>query len=106
MVPTFDAYVFSGPVGKISPPIKSPLGYHIIQIEERKPAVKATLANSTDKITQMLKQQQESPLIQQFLQQQQQTAKIEVSDQRFAGLFPTPLPAASAPPAPAPATTK
>lgn len=103
MVPTFDAYVFSGPIGKISPPIKSPLGYHIIQIEERKPAVKATLANSTAKITQLLKQQQESPLIQQFLQQQQQTAKIEVSDQRFAGLFPTPLPAA---PAPAPATTK
>jgi len=103
MVPTFDAYVFSGPVGKISAPIKSPLGYHIIQIESRTPATKATLANSTPKITQMLKQQQESPLIQQFLQQQQQTAKIEVADQRFAGLFPTPLPGAAAP---APAPTK
>ncbi len=106
MVPTFDAYVFSGPIGKISSPIKSPLGYHIIQIESRTPAVKATLANSTAKITQMLRQQQESPLIQQFLQQLQQSAKIEVSDQRFAGLFPTPLPAAPAPAAPAPAQTK
>ncbi len=103
MVPAFDAYVFSGPIGKISAPIKSQLGYHIIQIEERKPAMKATLAGSTAKITQMLRQQQESPLIQQFLQQQQQTAKIDVSDQRFAGLFPTPLPAAAAP---APAQTK
>ncbi len=103
MVPTFDAYVFSGPIGKISPPIKSPLGYHIIQIEERKPAAKATLANSTAKITQMLRQQQESPLIQQFLQQQQQTAKIDVTDTRFEGLFPTPFPAAAAP---APAQTK
>ena len=103
MVPTFDAYVFSGPIGKVSPPIKSPLGYHIIEIEARTPAMKATLASSTAKITQMLKQQQESPLIQQFLQQQQQTAKIDVSDQRFAGLFPTPLPAAAAP---APAQTK
>lgn len=106
MVPAFDAYVFSGPIGKISPPVKSPMGYHIIQIEERKPATKATLANSTAKITQMLRQQQESPLIQQFLQQQQQTAKIDVVDQRFAGLFPTPLPAGSPPPAPAPAQTK
>jgi len=106
MVPTFDAYVFSGPIGKVSAPIKSPLGYHIIEIESRTPATKATLASSTAKITQMLRQQQESPLIQQFLQQQQQTAKIEVADQRFAGLFPTPLPAAPAPAAPAPAPTK
>lgn len=102
MVKAFDDYVFTGPIGKISAPIKSPLGYHIIQIEGRKPAVKATLANSRDKITQMLRQQQESPLIQQFLQSQQQTAKIQVNDSRFAGLFPTPLPAMSAPPAAAP----
>ncbi len=97
MVPTFDQYVFSGPIGKVSQPIKSPLGYHIIQIEERKPAIKATLANSSAKITQMLRQQQESPLIQQFLQQLQQTAKIDVNDSRFAGLFPTPLPPGPAP---------
>jgi foldase protein PrsA len=106
MVPTFDSYVFSGPIGKISPPIKSPLGYHIIQIEERKPAVKATLASSSAKIAQMLRQQQESPLIQQFLQQLQMTAKIDVNDPRFAGIFPTPLPAVSAPPAPTTAPTK
>jgi foldase protein PrsA len=106
MVPAFDMYVFTGPVGKISAPIKSPLGYHIIQIEERKPAVKATLANSSTKIAQMLRQQQESPLIQQFLQQLQLTAKIDVNDQRFAGIFPTPLPAVSAAPAPTTAPTK
>jgi foldase protein PrsA len=105
MVPTFDAYVFSGPIGKVSAPIKSPLGYHIIEIEARTPATKATVANSTAKITQMLKQQQESPLIQQFLQQLQQTAKIDVTDQRFAGLFPSPMPGAPAP-APAPTQTK
>lgn len=106
MVPAFDTYVFTGPVGKISPPVKSPLGYHIIQIEERKPAMKATLANSSAKIATMLRQQQESPLIQQFLQQLQMTAKIDVNDQRFAGIFPTPLPAVSAAPAPTTAPTK
>jgi len=106
MVPAFDTYVFTGPIGKVSAPIKSPLGYHIIQIEERKPAMKATLANSSTKIATMLRQQQESPLIQQFLQQLQLTAKIDVNDQRFAGIFPTPLPAVSAPPAPTTAPTK
>ncbi len=37
MVPAFDKYAFSAPVGVISPPIKSPFGYHIIQVESRTP---------------------------------------------------------------------
>lgn len=95
MVPSFDAYAFSAPIGKISQPIKSAFGYHIIQVEERKPAQKATLASTHDQIQQMLRQQQESPLLQPFYQQLQQNAKIDVSDPRFQGIFPTP--AASAP---------
>jgi len=108
MVPAFDKYAFSAPIGAISPPIKSPFGYHIIQVQERKPAVKATLANSSQKIEQMLAQQQEQPLIAPFLQQLQQQATIQINDPRFAGLFPTPPPATSAasPSSPAPAATK
>lgn len=34
-VPTFEAAVFSQPVGQISEPILSPFGYHIIQVQER-----------------------------------------------------------------------
>ena len=113
MVPAFDKYAFSAPINKISDPIKSPFGYHIIQVEERKPAQKATLASTHDQIATMLRQQQESPLLQPFYQQLQQNAKIQINDPRFAGLFPTPqptpaqvAPAAGASSAPSAAPTK
>jgi foldase protein PrsA len=107
MVPAFENYAFSGPIGKISPPIKSPFGYHIIQVEERKPGQKASLASAHDQIAQQLRQQQEAPLIPSFLQQLQSNAKITVDDQRFAGLFPTPAPAEASPTAaPTAASTK
>jgi foldase protein PrsA len=102
MVPAFDKVAFSLPVGAISPPVKSPFGYHIIQVEAKQPGQTATLANTTDKITSLLRQQQEAPLIQPFLQSLQQKANIQVNDPRFADLFPSPPPAA-APPAGSPA---
>jgi foldase protein PrsA len=100
MVPAFDKYAFSAPIGQISPPIKSPFGYHIIQVESRTPGQKATLAAATPQITDTLRQQQEAPLIQPFLQGLQQKATIVVNDQQFATLFATPVPP---PPAAAPA---
>jgi len=107
MVPSFDQYAFSAPVNKISPPVKSPFGYHIIQVEERKPAEKASLASTHDQIAQTLRQQQETPLLQPFYQQLQANAKIDIHDPRFKDLFPTPQPAVSeAPPAPTVAPTK
>jgi peptidyl-prolyl cis-trans isomerase C len=36
MVPQFDQAVFSLPVGQVSEPVKTPFGYHIIKVEERK----------------------------------------------------------------------
>ena len=102
MVPAFDKVAFSLPVGAISPPVKSPFGYHIIQVEAKQPGVVATLATATPRITDMLRQQQEGPLIQPFLQGLQQKATITVNDPRFADLFPSPPPSAAAP---SPATT-
>jgi foldase protein PrsA len=114
MVPSFDAAAFTIPVGSISQPVKSPFGYHIIQVESRTPGVTGTLANSTDKITAMLRQQQEAPLIQPFLQGLQTKANITINDPQFKDLFPSPPPGAqqgaSNPAAggasPAPAATK
>jgi foldase protein PrsA len=107
MVPAFDQYAFSAPLNQISQPVKSPFGYHVIQVEERKPEQKATLASTSDQIKTMLRQQQEAPLLQPFYQQLQQGAKIQINDPRFEGLFPTPPPAASAAPAaPSAAPTK
>jgi foldase protein PrsA len=104
MVPSFDAAAFTLPVGTISNPVKSPFGYHIIQVEARQPGTKGTLANSTEKITAMLRQQQEAPLIQPFLQDLQSKANIQINDPHFADLFPSPPPGAAAPAAPAGST--
>ncbi len=101
MVPAFDKYAFSAPIGQISPPIKSPFGYHIIQVESRTPGQKATVASATPQIMDTLRQQQEAPLIQPFIQGLQQKATIVVNDPQFATLFATPPP--PPPPTAAPA---
>ena len=96
MVPAFDKAAFSLPIGKISEPVKSPFGYHIIEVQARQPGVKATLANTRDRIESMLRQQQEQPLIAPFLAGLQQKANIQISDPRFQAAFPTPVPVPSA----------
>lgn len=95
MVPAFEKYAFSAPLNQISPPIKSPFGYHVIQVEDRKMGQKATLASAHDQIVQQLRQQQEAPLIQPFLLQLQQKANIQVNDPKFQSVFPTPQPSAA-----------
>jgi foldase protein PrsA len=97
MVPSFQAAAFSAPINSITAPVKSPFGYHIIQVEEKKPALKATLASAHDQILAQLKQQQESQQIPVFLQQLKSTAKIDVYDDNLKDAFPSPLPAAAAP---------
>ncbi len=100
MVPAFDKAAFSQPVGVVGPPVKSPFGYHVIEVEKRTPEVKATLANTKDKIAELLRQQQEAPLIQPFLMDLQSKANIQINDPRFSAAFPSPPPSA-APAAPA-----
>ena len=101
MVPAFDKAAFSLPINQVSQPVKSPFGYHIIQVQEKQPGSKATLASTHDRIADMLRQQQEAPLIQPFLTNLQQQANIQVTDPRFAAAFPSPPPSS----APAPATS-
>jgi parvulin-like peptidyl-prolyl isomerase len=113
MVPSFQEAAFSSPINAITKPVKSPFGYHIIQVEEKKPAVKATLTSAHEQIVAQLKQQQQSQQIPVFLQQLKSQAKIDVYDDNLKDAFPSPLPAAAAPApaaaasaaAPAPAAT-
>jgi foldase protein PrsA len=99
MVPAFDHAAFTQPVGVVGPPVKSPFGYHIIQVEKRTPAVTATFASTKDKIADILRQQQEAPLVQPFLMDLQNKANIQISDPRFQAAFPSPPPSAPAAPA-------
>jgi foldase protein PrsA len=110
MVPQFQNAAFNAKVGQIVGPVKSPFGYHIIQVEEKKPAVKASLASASVQIRQQLTQQQEQQQYPVFLQQLRGSANIAVYDDRYKDLFPSavPTPASGAPApasaAPAPAT--
>jgi foldase protein PrsA len=103
MVPQFQDAAFGAKVGQIVGPVKSPFGYHIIQVTDKKPPTTASLASTHDQIKQTLTQQQmqqQQPL---FLQQLRSTAKIEIYDDRYKDAFPSPLPAAQAPGSAAPA---
>ncbi|HXP94780.1 MAG TPA: peptidylprolyl isomerase [Candidatus Binatia bacterium] len=100
MVPAFQNAAFALPVGKTSDPVKSPFGYHIIQVEEHKPATKATFESVKPQVMDSLKQQQQAQQVPAFLQGLRQKANIVVYDQRFSDVFPPPIPT----PAPAPST--
>ena len=106
MVPAFQNAAFALPVGAISAPVKSPFGWHIINVEEKKPALQATLASSKAQIKDTLTQTAEQQQIPVFLQGLRAKANINVLDDRFKDVFPPPLPtppatAATAAPAPA-----
>lgn len=101
MVPQFQDAAFGAKVGTITAPVKSPFGYHIIQVLDKKPAQKATFAAVKDQIRQQLVQQQEAQAVPAFLQQLRATAKIDIFDDRYKDAFPPPIPApATGAPAP------
>jgi len=108
MVPAFQDAAFAAKVGAIVGPVKSPFGYHIIQVEEKKPPTTASFASVKDQIKTQLTQQQEGQAVPVFLQGLRTAATITVYDDRYKDLFPPPSPAAAAAttaPAPPPATT-
>jgi ATP diphosphatase len=98
MVPTFQAAAFSQPLNVVGPPVKSPFGYHIIEVEEKKPAQIATLASAHDKIKTLLTQQQDQQAIPPFLASLRSKASITIDDDKLKDALPPVAP-------PTPATT-
>ncbi len=98
MVPAFQQAAFSQAIGAVGAPVKSPFGYHIIVVEEKKPAQVATLENSRDKIKALLTQQQEQQQIPAFLATLRSKANIQIYDSALKDALPPagPAPAAGA----------
>jgi foldase protein PrsA len=95
--PLSDA-AFSLPVGATSAPVRSPFGWHIINVEEKRAAATATLEGSRARILATLTQQQvelETPL---FLQHLRDAAHVQIYDDRFKGAFQQSRPAPTPPP--------
>lgn len=57
MVPEFDKATFSLPIGKVSDPVKTTFGYHIIRVDARRDAHLKPLAEVRPEIEQVLKSQ-------------------------------------------------
>ena len=97
MVPAFQNAAFSQAVGAVGPPVKSPFGWHVIQVEEKKSAQVATLANSSDKIKTILTQQQQGQVVPTFLAGLRAKANIQIYDPGLKDAIPTPAPTIPAP---------
>lgn len=66
MVPEFEEASFNLEVGKISEPVKTSNGYHIIKVEDKKEAKEATFEDSKEEIKDILANQQMGEAYQQW----------------------------------------
>ena len=102
MVKEFSDAAFSMKPGQISQPVHSPYGWHVIQVEEIKPAQVATLANSRQKIKDQMLSSQEQMAVPDFMDKLMASSQVTVNDPQFSDAFTSPQPSVT----PAPAASK
>jgi foldase protein PrsA len=83
MVPAFQDASFSAPVGELVGPVKSPFGYHVLQVEDRTPPFTATFDAVKQRIHDDLVKQQTAAKIPELMQQIRSKAKIQIYDPRY-----------------------
>ncbi|NLK51966.1 MAG: hypothetical protein GX295_05940 [Syntrophomonadaceae bacterium] len=82
-------------------PVKTDFGYHVIKVEDRKPAHQQTLEEVKDSIIEELKTSKESEKFQQYVEDLRQQAKIEKEELPAPAIKtnPDPVPSVTNPPA-------
>ncbi len=79
MPPEFDAVVFTLPEGQLSDLVKSEYGYHIFQVQERRPAVRLSLDTVRDTIREAIRGQNEEQAYQEWLRGLRERASISIN---------------------------
>ncbi|MCQ1530386.1 peptidylprolyl isomerase [Lutispora saccharofermentans] len=77
MVKEFEDAAFSMEIGKVSDPIKTEYGYHIIKVEEKKPAKEANYEESKAQVKETLLDQKLSAAYDTWLQDKYEEYKID-----------------------------
>jgi peptidyl-prolyl cis-trans isomerase SurA len=78
MVPEFEKVAFSLEPGSISDPARSPFGWHVIKVEERKALSVRPFAEVKDQMREHLYRQQSEKYTEQYVQELRQKAIVEV----------------------------
>ena len=77
-VPEFEEAVFSAPIGEVVGPVQTQFGFHLIEVSERDDDGQS-LEDASDEIREELTQTQTGTQVQDFLQERQENAVIEVN---------------------------
>jgi parvulin-like peptidyl-prolyl isomerase len=76
--PEFDAVIFSLPLRQVSDPVKSPYGFHLLLVDEKRNAGQRPFAAVAGEIRDLLYHNQEEVLLQQWLKELRNEAKIVI----------------------------
>jgi len=79
MPPEFDAVVWGLPEGQFSDLVKSEYGYHIFQVQERRPALRLTLEAARGDIREQLREAREEQAYQDWLRGLRERAAISIN---------------------------